>query len=451
MKFTSEDIANIVHGRLLPAATNNLVTGISTDSRTLQPDDLFVPLRGPNYDGHVYLRQAVAHGAAACLSEEVVGGLSVPVIQVDDALKALGAMAGHIRSNFQGPVLAVTGTSGKTSTKEMLAAILEQQAAGLKTEGNYNNLIGLPLTLARLDDSHRWIVLELGMSQHGEIARLAAIAQPDVAIITNVGVGHLAGVGDIGGVAHAKGELFSSLRAGSSAIVNADDPMVVALPLPSAVRRLSFSIERQADVMATDISSARITQFNLVIDNAAYPVTIPLPGRHQIYNALAAAAAAYSIGIQIEDIVTGLSRVQMTAQRLEVRELPGGATLLDDSYNANPQSMRAALTALSDWPCSGRRIAVLADMLELGDAAEECHREIGEFAEEKVDCLLAMGQWAETVLNAAPAVAQLPPCTSHAEINLWLREHVQPDDCVLVKGSRGMHMEKVVNQLLAGK
>lgn len=451
MKFTSEDIAKIVNGRLLPAASNNMVTGISTDSRTLQPDDLFVPLRGPNYDGHDYLRQAVEHGAAACLSEEVVGGLSVPVIQVDDALSALGAMAAHIRENFHGPVCAVTGTTGKTSTKEMLAAILKQQSAGLKTEGNFNNLIGLPLTLARLDDSQRWIVLELGMSQHGEIARLAAIARPDVAIITNVGAGHLAGVGDISGVAHAKGELFASLVAGCKAIVNADDPMVVGLPLPAGVRRLSFAIARQADVMATDITSARTTQFNLVIDRVAYPVTIPLPGRHQIYNALAAAAAAYSIGVKVEDIVAGLSQVQMTAQRLEVRELPSGATLLDDSYNANPQSMRAALTALSDWPCSGRRIAVLADMLELGSAAAECHREIGEFAGQKVDCLLAMGQWAETLLQAAPAVAELPPCASHADINRWLREHMQADDCVLIKGSRGMHMEKVVNQLLAGE
>ncbi len=450
MKFTSEDIAKIVQGRLLPAASNSMVTGISTDSRTLQPDDLFVPLRGPNYDGHDYLRQAVEHGAAACLSEEVVGGLTVPVIQVDDALSALGSMTAHIRANFHGPVFAVTGTTGKTSTKEMLAAILKQQAAGLKTAGNFNNLIGLPLTLARLDDRHRWIVLELGMSQHGEIARLAAIAQPDVAIITNVGVGHLAGVGDIAGVAQAKGELFSCLVAGSSAIVNADDPMVVELPVPTGVRRLSFAIERPADVMATDITSARVTQFNLVIDEGVYPVTIPLPGRHQIYNALAAAAAAYSIGVKVEDIVAGLSQVQMTAQRLEVRELSSGVTILDDSYNANPQSMRAALAALSDWPCSGRSIAVLADMLELGRAAEECHREIGEFAGQKVDCLLSMGQWADTMLQAAPAIAELPPCSNHAEIIHWLHVHMQPDDCVLIKGSRGMHMEKVVNQLLAG-
>jgi UDP-N-acetylmuramoyl-tripeptide--D-alanyl-D-alanine ligase len=375
----------------------------------------------------------------------------VPVIQVENALSALGAMAAHIRANFHDPVFAVTGTTGKTSTKEMLAAILKQQSAGLKTEGNYNNLIGLPLTLARLDGSHHWIVLELGMSQSGEIARLAAIVQPDVAIITNVGAGHLAGVGNISGVAHAKGELFASLGAGSSAIINADDAMVVNLPLPAGVRRLSFAIEHPADVMATDIASARTTQFNLVIDDVAYPATIPLPWRHQIYNALAAAAAAYSIGVKIEDIVTGLSQVQMTAQRLEVRELPGGATLLDDSYNANPQSMRAALTALSDWPCSGRRIAVLADMLELGSAAEECHREIGEFAAQKVDCLLSMGQWAATMLQAAPAVAELPPCLNHDEINRWLREHLQPDDCVLIKGSRGMHMEKVVNKLLAGQ
>jgi len=450
MKFTSEDIADIVHGRLLPAPSNNMVTGISTDSRTLQPDDLFVPLRGPNYDGHDYLRQAVEHGAAACLSEEVVGGLSVPVIQVDDALKELGSLAAYIRASFEGPVFAITGTTGKTSTKEMLAAILEQQAAGLKTEGNFNNLIGLPLTLARLDASHRWIVLELGMSQHGEIARLAAISRPDVAIITNVGAGHLAGVGDVAGVAQAKGELFACLAPGSTAVVNADDPLVDALPLPDGVRRVTFAIERRADVMAQDITSARNTQFKLMIAGTEHLVTLPLPGRHQIYNALSSAAAAYSAGVPIADIVAGLSQVQMTAQRLEVRELTDGATLLDDSYNANPQSMRAALTALSDWPCAGRRIAVLADMLELGNAAEECHREIGEFAAQNVDVLLSMGQWAETMLQAGAKIAELPPCTTHDEVNCWLKEHLRSDDCVLVKGSRGMHMEKVVNMLLAG-
>lgn len=446
MKFTSTDIANIVHGSLLLGTSNDVITGVSTDSRTLQPGDLFVPLRGPNYDGHAYLRQAVEHGAAACLSEEIVGGLAVPVIQVGDALVALGELAGNIRSNFDGSVFAITGTTGKTSTKEMLASILQRRTVGLKTEGNFNNLIGLPLTLARLNNEDCWMVLELGMSSFGEIARLARIAQPEIAIITNVGAGHLSGVGNVAGVARAKGELFASLTVGCSAIVNIDDSLVAALPLPEGVRRVTFGIEQNADVQATDISSGRETSFTLHVAGVSTSVTLPLPGRHQIYNALAAAAAASIIDVDIEEIAAGLAQVQMAAQRLEVREMETGITILDDSYNANPQSMRAALTTLGDWPCSGRRIAVLADMLELGDAAQECHREIGEIAGEKVDCLITMGQWADTVVQASGFSAS-EALSTHEAIAHWLCENAQPDDCILVKGSRGMHMEKVIQQL----
>lgn len=455
MTFTTEEIAQIVGGSLLPATASATVTGVSTDSRSLQPGDLFVPLHGPNYDGHDYLRHAVEHGAAACLSEEVVGGLNVPVIQVDDSLNCLGKLAGHLRQGFRGPVFAITGTTGKTSTKEMLASILSQQHQGLKTEGNFNNLIGLPLTLARLNDEHRWMVLELGMSQHGEISRLAQIAQPNIALITNVGAGHLAGVGDIAGVAQAKGELFQHLKPGATAIVNNDDPHVVDLPLPIGVTRVSFALENRADVWASDLQCGRETQFTLHIGGQSHVVNLPLPGQHQVLNALAAAAAAHCSGIPVEQIVAGLSVVKMAAARLEIRELSSGITVLDDSYNANPQSMKAALKALGDWPCLGRKVAVLADMLELGDAAEECHRELGIQAAEKADVLITMGDWSKHVTNGAASVNDagtleivLPPCTTHAEIVFWLKQNLQHEDCVLVKGSRGMHMEKIVQQLI---
>jgi len=455
MTFTIEDIAQIVGGSLLPTAGSATVTGVSTDSRSLQPGDLFVPLHGPNYDGHDYLRHAVEHGAAACLSEEVVGGLTVPVVQVDDTLNCLGQLAGHLRQNFVGPVFAITGTTGKTSTKEMLASILSQQHQGLKTEGNFNNLIGLPLTLSRLNDDHRWMVLELGMSQYGEISRLAQIAQPSVALITNVGAGHLAGVGNIAGVAQAKGELFEHLKPGTTAIINNDDPHVVALPLPVGVKRLSFGLENCADIWASDLHCGRETQFTLHIDGQSHVVTLPLPGQHQVLNALAAAAAAYCAGVTVEQIIAGLSVVKMAAARLEIRELKSGITLLDDSYNANPQSMKAALKALGDWPCLGRKVAVLADMLELGDAAKACHRDLGTQVAQKADVLITMGDWSEYVTQGAASANSdgtleivLPPCTNHAEIVLWLQNNLRDDDCVLIKGSRGMHMEKIVQQII---
>ncbi|EAT14881.1 UDP-N-acetylmuramoyl-tripeptide--D-alanyl-D-alanine ligase [Desulfuromonas acetoxidans] len=450
MNLTSDQVATIVGGRRLAAATDPEINGLSTDSRTLQSGDLFVPLKGPNYDGHDYLRQAVEHGAAACLSEEVVGGLPVPVIQVEDTLQALGELARTIRSGFDGPVLAVTGTTGKTSTKEMLASILAQGSDGLKTEGNFNNLIGLPLTLARLSDEHRWMVLELGMSQHGEIERLTEIAQPDVALITNVGAGHLAGVGNIEGVARAKGELFSGLKAGATAVVNRDDALIAALPIPDGVRVIDFSLTYQTQVRATSIDSGQQASFTLHVGESQVRVELPLPGRHQVYNALAAAAAAHAVGCSLEQIATGLGCVKMAAGRLEVRTLPHGATVLDDSYNANPQSMQAALSVLSDWPCQGTKIAVLGDMLELGDVSQACHEELGRLAAQRAEQVLCYGDWAAAVLKGVVEQGgQGAICTSHDEILDWLERQVREDDCILVKGSRGMRMEKVVHALLA--
>jgi len=450
MNLTSDQVATIVGGRRLAAATDPQISGLSTDSRTLQSGDLFVPLRGPNYDGHDYLRQAVEHGAAACLSEEVVGGLPVPVIQVTDTLQALGELARTIRSGFDGPVLAITGTTGKTSTKEMLASILAQGSDGLKTEGNFNNLIGLPLTLARLSDEHRWMVLELGMSQHGEIERLTEIAQPDVALITNVGAGHLAGVGNIEGVARAKGELFSGLKAGATVVVNRDDALIAALPVPAGVRMIDFSLTDHAQVQATAIDSGQQASFTLHVGENKVRVQLPLPGRHQVYNALAAAAAAHAVGCSLEQIAAGLGCVKMAAGRLEVRSLPQGATVLDDSYNANPQSMQAALNVLGDWPCQGVKIAVLGDMLELGDVSQACHEELGRLAAQRADQVLCYGDWAAAVLNGVVAQGgQGVICTSHDEIVAWMERQIREDDCILVKGSRGMRMEKVVHALLA--
>ncbi|MDD3801236.1 MAG: UDP-N-acetylmuramoyl-tripeptide--D-alanyl-D-alanine ligase [Desulfuromonas thiophila] len=461
MQWSCQQILDIVGGRLVGAGQATvlpqLVTGVSTDSRTLQSGDLFIPLRGPHYDGHDYLRQAVEHGAAACLSEEVVGGLPVPVIQVGNCLTALGQLARSVRRGFAGPVAAITGTSGKTSTKEMLASILSLREEGLRTLGNYNNLIGLPLTLCRLESAHRFMVLEMGMSAPGEIDQLARIAEPTLAIITNIGAGHLQGLGSVRGVARAKAELLAHLKPGSLALLNADDPELMRLTLPAGVIRQTFGLGATADVRATDLRPGRAMQFCLHCPAGSVELTLPLPGRHQVYNALAAAAAALHLGRDLEEVVAGLQRVRMAAARLEVRELSDGTTLLDDSYNANPQSMQAALEVLHSWPCRGRRIAVLADMLELGEAAAGCHEDVGAFAAARVDYLLALGNYREALLGGAAraglALDCCLACDSHDAMARWLAEQVRPDDCVLVKGSRGMRMETVVEFLLrqAGK
>ncbi|MCA1795943.1 MAG: UDP-N-acetylmuramoyl-tripeptide--D-alanyl-D-alanine ligase [Desulfuromonadaceae bacterium] len=452
MQWNSQDIERIVNGRLLSAPYSPLITGVSTDSRTLQSGDLFVALRGPNYDGHNYLRQAVESGASACLSEEVVGGLPVPVIQVEDTLEALGALAASIRTGFKGPVAAITGTSGKTSTKEMLSSILTRCCPGLKTAGNYNNLIGLPLTLASLEPEHRWMVLEMGMNQPGEIGRLTRIARPNVALITNAGAGHLAGLGNVNAVAQAKGEIFEGLVRGGTAVLNADDPELMSLQLPSGIRRITYGINNSAHVMASNIRLGRQVDFSLHLKQEVVETHVPLPGRHQVYNALAAAAVARVMRVKPARIAAGLQQVKMAAGRLEVRELDAGITILDDSYNANPQSMAAALDALEHWPASGRRISVIADMLELGEAAPHCHTEIGAYAARVADIVLVYGQWSAEVAEGAhserPGKVLIVRMQDHAEIYTWLQRHIEPEDCVLVKGSRGMRMEKVVDFML---
>lgn len=447
-------IAAVTGGQIIHNGADVTVQGFSTDSRTLQPGDLFVPLRGDRFDGHDYLAQAVRHGAAACLSEEVVAGLTIPVVQVRDTLKALGDLAQVVRGRFAGPLVGVTGTSGKTTTKEMLAAILARTGPGLKSAGNFNNLVGVPLTLFGLREEHRWAVIEMGMSARGEIARLAEIAAPQIGIITNVGAGHLEKLGGISGVARAKGELFIQLPAGGTAVVNSDDPQIVLLPLANGVHRVTFGMNAAAQVRASQVVAQEGTVgFTLHLPGSEWAVTLPLPGRHNVHNALAAAAAAWVLDIPPQEVVAGLSEFRPCPGRMELLELPGDILILEDSYNANPLSMRAALDALDDLGRPGRRIAVLGDMLELGQAARDLHREVGALAASRVDRLFTLGELAGEIAAGAAEhgldEAHIAATTAIEALVERLKAELQPGDRVLIKGSRGMRMERVSAQLRA--
>ena len=445
-------VAEITGGHLMQNGASVEFQGFSTDSRTLQPGDLFIPLSGDSYDGHDYLTQAIQRGAVACLSEEMIGGLRVPVIKVNDTLKALGDLAAAMRRKFSGPVIGITGTSGKTTSKEMLAAILNNIGPGLKSAGNFNNLIGVPLTLFGLQPEHRWAVIEMGMSDRGEISRLSEIAAPKIGLITNVGAGHLENFDGISGVAKAKGELFINLPTGGIALINADDPEIRMLPVANGVRKILFGISSDAAIRADRIEVHKgSVSFDLVIDAAVQRVVLPLPGRHNVSNALGAAAAAMALGVGIEKIAAGLEAFQPCPGRMELLELSGDIVVLEDSYNANPLSVHAALDALHDLGSSGRRIAVLADMLELGVTAPELHHQIGKIAAKRVDWLFTYGSLAEKIAQGA-IDAGLPPARvfvarNHDELIARLLELLQPGDRVLVKGSRGMRMEKVTAAL----
>ena len=326
--FTVSEIAAAVGGTV-SGAVDAVVQGVSTDSRSVEPGELFVPLRGERFDGHQFIAAALARGIQVILAEQ--GGYDLgnlpagtSCISVPDTLRALGDLAACHRTRFSLPVVAITGSNGKTTTKEMLATILACRGEGLKTAGNLNNLIGLPQMVFQLSERHNWAVLEMGMSEPGEIDRLAEIARPDLGVITNAAPAHLLSMGSVAAVAAAKGELFLRLRPGSTAVFNADDPLVAGLPTPSGVGRISFGLV-EADVRAENVKElGRAGQsFVLSLPSGLTPVTMKVFGRHNIQNALAAAAAAYLLGLGPDEIRQGLESFSPVAKRLSPEELDG--------------------------------------------------------------------------------------------------------------------------------
>jgi UDP-N-acetylmuramoyl-tripeptide--D-alanyl-D-alanine ligase len=456
--FTIDDITRATGGT--PSGTGPTgVSGVSTDSRTIQAGELFVALRGPNFDGHDYIAAVFRGGArVALVDRNRLPGIDVPpgcvCIGVDDTLAALGDLAAFHRNRFDLPVVAVTGSNGKTTTKEMLGAILALTGPGLKTSGNLNNLIGLPRMLFRLDASHRWGVLEMGMSEPGEIDRLAAIARPGIGVITNALPAHLETMLTVENVARAKGELFLRLPPGGVAVYNADDPLVAGLPVPSGVKRIGFGFGA-ADVRATAVTLAgkKGMRFLLHLGDATATVELAAFGRHNIANALAAAAAAHAAGVEIAVIRGGLAAFRPVGKRLNLEEV-AGVTLIDDSYNANPASMAAALVTLGEVKEECRAAAVLGDMLELGERSAEAHRNVGRLAASSVDRLYVMGTMATEVatgaVEAGLGAASILVMGSHDEILADLKGWVTEGDCILVKGSRGMGMDAVAEGIRRG-
>lgn len=451
MMFDLERIARIVGGDFSGRKVNCQLTGISTDSRNLNAGSLFVPLRGERFDGHDYFSQAVKNGAAACLSEEITAGLSVPVVRVPDTLRALGDIAAAYRLQLNGPLVAITGSAGKTTTKEMLATILEQVAPGLKTAGNFNNLIGLPLTLFRLEKEHQWAVLEMGTSMIGEIERLTEIAQPTIGVITNIGAAHLETLQGLDGVSRAKGELYAGLQ-GGTAIINLDDPRVSQLPVANGVKKLTYGLSELAQVRAEAVEDSDAgVSFVLLMAGQSYPVQLGLPGRHNVSNALAAAAAAMEIQVPAEKIVSGLTRFVAIQGRMDLSPLPCGGLLLDDSYNSNPLSAYAALHALASLPGQGRRVAVLGDMLELGGDSAQLHEELGIKAAGFAELLVGVGQFSAALCRGAVSAGmnpeQMTAVADAAAAIEYLQGRQRSGDKILVKGSRGVHLEEVAEAL----
>ncbi len=418
---------------------------VSIDSRTLRPGELFVALRGPSFDGHAFVEDARVKGAAALMVDQRLD-TPLPAIEVADTRIGLGEMARVWRNRFSLPLVAVTGSNGKTTVKEMLAAILGERGALLATRGNLNNDIGVPLTLLRLRPGHRAAVIEMGANHAGEISRLTSLASPTVALITNAAAAHLEGFGSLEGVAHAKGEIYGGLNSDGTAIVNADDSFAgLWLELNRGRKVITFGLERDADVSATWDGDAQGSSLALTTPRGNIELRLSLPGRHNVMNALAAAAAALAMGVELESIRSGLQSVAPAPGRLEQKRGIGGARIIDDSYNANPASLGAALKVLA--AAAGERLLVMGDMAELGEDALRLHRQIGCMARDQgIQRLYATGDLSRAAVEAfGPGGRHFD---NREQLIAALRGELDAATTLLVKGSRSMRMERVVDALL---
>jgi len=439
------DLAACVGGEVVGDGTARF-DSVGIDTRRIGAGALFVALRGSRVDGHDFLGQAAAAGAAGALVERAASS-PLPQVRVTDAREALWALAARVRAAAAAGVVGLTGSNGKTTVKEMLASILGRLAPTLWTEGNLNNELGVPLTLCRLNPEHRYAVIEMGANHPGEIARLAALARPHVGLVNNAGAAHLEGFGSLQGVAEAKGELYTALAEDGVAVVNVDDRFAgYWLGLAAPRRCLSFSLQGPGDVWAED--AAPDNRFLLRVADDSHWVRLPLPGRHNVMNALAAAAAATALGIGVADIAAGLETVQPVAGRLSWRVGRAGLRVLDDTYNANPGSLAAAVEVLSAVP--GPRWVVLGDMAELGGGSEVMHREAGrQLRQAGVDRLFACGPHAAASVEAFGSGGQA--FAGRDELIAALEGAVCGEEAILVKGSRSMAMERVVAALQAGQ
>ena len=445
MNLLLSDVAIALNAELL--GNDTIFTHVGTDSRQVKPGQLFIALKGEHFDGHDYALPALEQGAAAVMVDHALAGVT-PALLVDDCYAALGQLAAYWRSRFTLPLVAITGSNGKTTVKEMLASILRAAStddAVLATQGNLNNHIGLPLTLLQLGGQHQYAVTEMGMNHSGEISYLSKIARPDVAVITNAGSAHIGELGSVAAIARAKAEIFEGLAADGVAVINADDAFAPMWKQSAGSHKIiSFGLNNSADVSASYSLYADSSLLNISTAKGEIEVSLPAPGVHNVLNALAACAAALALGVPLTKIAAGLENYAGIKGRLQSLRGINAALVIDDSYNANPASMRAAIDVLTAK--SGEKILVIGDMGELGAEAIALHAEIGRYAKAPgMKQLMTLG---DLIRHSSDAFG---PGASHyksaADLTAALAAQMQPTSVVLVKGSRFMGMEKIVHSI----
>ncbi|MFA4991948.1 MAG: UDP-N-acetylmuramoyl-tripeptide--D-alanyl-D-alanine ligase [Candidatus Omnitrophota bacterium] len=451
--FTIREILTAVNGRILSGNEDDIVTGVSTDTRRIKSGELFLAIKGERFDGHSFILDAVSRGAGGVLVQE--GGITnanfkmpdVSFVSVSDSVKALGDIAKFHRSRFDIPVIGITGSNGKTTSKEMIAGILNKKFNVLKNFGTENNNIGVPLTLIRVTTEHEIAVLEMGTNHLGEIRRLAEIARPTVAVITNIGPSHLEYLEDLDTVLKAKAEIFERMRPEDKVVLNADDEMLKKVKTKSRVIR--FGVEGDADFRAEKIE-VEADGINFKLNNK-WDIALSTLGRHNVYNALCAIASVWDFGVDIEDIKDALREFRGASMRMEVRRL-GDIKIINDTYNANPLSMKQAIDVLKDITTKGRKVLVAGDMLELGTLSGRFHHLVGkQAAESGVDFIVAVGKLAEHVARGAQEAGmngkKIKLCNLTKEARAAMATLIKKGDTVLVKGSRAMRMEEIVEEL----
>lgn len=459
--FSANEIVAAVDGRLIRGDGSAHASGVSTDTRTLEAGELFIALKGPNFDGAQFLPQATEKKAAGVVVEQgadVPDGDAVFVVEVADTLRALGDLAHTYRNRFEIPVVGVTGSNGKTTTKEMIAALLSQRGETCKSEGNLNNLVGLPHQIFQLCEEHASAVFEMGMSEAGEISRLAEIARPRIAVITNVGPAHIEGLGSVEAVRDAKGEILEGIPSSGVAVLSNEDEhsrFLAERYESKGGRVIRFGFSPENDFWADEVQvDADGTRFRLHCPDGESEVRIEALGRHNVQNALAAAACASALGVGLGEMAEGLSRAVLPKMRLQAREMPGRGDihLLDDSYNANPESVTQALETAGALSRDGRLISVLGDMAELGPVAESAHREVGrKIAAGGVDLFVGVGPLMRLASDEARRAgmddARILNFDTPEQAASSLSDRLLSGDWVLVKGSRSMMMERVIEGL----
>ncbi len=425
------------------------VTGIAIDSRKVKQGGLFIPIRGERVDGHSFIPKVMEAGALACLSEETRTD-ALPYILVDSTKEALKKIAAFYRQSLDIKVVGITGSVGKTSTKEMIASVLKEKYRVHKTAGNFNNEIGLPLTIFDILEEHEVAVLEMGISDFGEMHRLGEIANPDICVITNIGLCHLENLGSRDGILKAKTEVFDHLRGEGTAILNGDDDKLSAIQEVKGKKAMKYGLHR-GDAYASEITPLGMEgiRMKLHLKGREQDVMIPIPGEHNVYNALAAACVGAVCGMDLEDICRGIETVETISGRSNLIQ-KNGITIIDDCYNANPVSMRASIDVLSQ--ASGRKIAVLGDMGELGEKERELHARIGSYAAAKqIDRLFAVGELSKEMVQAAEAAADYPLDVFHfgskEDLLRELLPTIKKGDTLLVKASHFMEFSKIVEAL----